>query len=662
MRGQKDRATLLLLILALLLAIWGQRTFLQKRELIWDGIVFYAVAMLAFSLVMGRLEGREEVRGISGGILKEVWWALGQSVTRLVVLVIGVGSVLYAALSVPARASALLAGHSSGLRLGLWAGGMALFAAAFVDWGGIPTAWRQLWHQLRVNGFEVGLVVVIMVGTCLVRAVRLETVPHVLSGDEAAMGLEALSVLEGRSTDPFRTGWLSHATLYFYLQAAALSLFGVSVASLRALSPLVSTAIVPMLYLFARRSYGRWVALLAASFFLAYHYAIHFGRIALNNIWDPFFAVATIYCLEVGLEKRRPFAVVMGGLMLGLAVYFYMGAQLIPIILALYLLHRALSDRDFLDQNLTYLLIFAAAALLAALPLLLYFRAHPAEMMARWRWIGIFPSGWVDAEVQRTGKSVAGVVFGQFLKAVLAFNYSHDPTFHYRPNRPLLLTVTSILFVLGLTYAIRRSRDRRYFLLWVWFLLVIIFGGALVENPPSSPRLVLSIPAVVILVALGATKLGEFVQRVLGRPSAWGIVLSCLLVAVGCYSSLHFYFGEYIPNEMYSDQNTAIADRLGRYAHALGPGYQLYFFGAPRMYYGHATIPFLARGVPGVDVNPPVPAALDFVDRSRDAVFVLLPERQGELQDVRRVYPSGRLREFRDRKGQLLFISYEVEM
>ena len=49
------------------------------------------------------------------------------------------------------------------------------------------------------------------------------------------------------------------------------------------------------------------------------------------------------------------------------------------------------------------------------------------------------------------------------------------------------------------------------------------------------------------------------------------------------------------------------------------------------------------------------------MDASRRAVFVFLPERQGDLEIVRQVYPAGLLREFKDSKGRLLFVSYEVE-
>lgn len=282
-------------------------------------------------------------------------------------------------------------------------------------------------------------------------------------------------------------------------------------------------------------------------------------------------------------------------------------------------------------------------------------------MMARWSWVGIFPSGWVEAEMHRTGKSVLSIVFGQFVKAALAFNFFPDTSFHYHPGVPLLGFFTSVLFAFGLTYAVRHWRKPEYFLLAVWYLAAIIFGGTLLENPPSSARLIMTIPPVVICVALAMTRISAYVASGMKRGRGVALAISVALLCFACYRSVRFYFGEYAPSSRFSDLNTEVADQMGKYLRALGPDYQCYFLGGPRMYYGHATIPFLAHGIEGVDVPQPVGGDLGFVNAERKAVFVLLPERRWELDTVRGVYPAGRLREFRGRESQLLFISYEAD-
>jgi hypothetical protein len=191
-------------------------------------------------------------------------------------------------------------------------------------------------------------------------------------------------------------------------------------------------------------------------------------------------------------------------------------------------------------------------------------------------------------------------------------------------------------------------------------LLDVIFGGALLMNPPWSPRLVIAIPPVLICVVVGMVQMATYLQRALRRPEAmmWGVSLA--LVLVTGYGSLRFYFHDYTAGHVFREPNTEIANILGRYLQTLGLGYRCYFFGAPRMYFGHPPIPFFDQVVPGTDVVDPPDPELAFVDPDVNAVFVFLPERLSDLDIVRQRYPTGALREFRDDNGGLRFTAYEV--
>ena len=253
-------------------------------------------------------------------------------------------------------------------------------------------------------------------------------------------------------------------------------------------------------------------------------------------------------------------------------------------------------------------------------------------------------------------------MFGQFLKAVLGFNVYPDTSFHYRPGIPLLRFFTSVFFVFGLAYAVRRWHRPGYFLLVAWFFLVIISGGMLLENPPSSPRLVLAIPPVVICVALGMVKISSYVALAFDGGRRLAPAISVMLALLASYQSAHFYFARYTPSHIYGGLNTEVADAVGKYLRALGPTYQCYFFGPPRIYYrGIPTMPFIARGVMGTDVLEPITDNADFVNPERKAVFVFLPERRSEFDVVLRFHPSGRFREFYNQKGQILFFAYEAD-
>lgn len=659
MQAKKRRTVSWLLVISVLLALLGQFYFAQKRGFMWDGIVLYALAMLAFALVMARTEGKasETAERSWPNIWQGIWDALHGNTIRLVVLLAGGVLVLYVSIA---------AGSRPRLKplydlLGLWVLGILCAIGAFVNWASVSQALNRIRARLGWPHPETVVVALLVLVTFFLRAFSLNSIPYVLSGDEASMGLEAINVIEGRLTNPFATSWFSNPTFYFFIQAAFLRLFGINTAALRLSSALISAATIPFLYIFARHYYGRWIAILATILFTTYHYAIHFGRVAISNTWDPFFALGAFYFLTRGLETEKLGYLLVSAVLTGLSIYFHAGSRLIIMIMLLYIIYWSLRDRDLLRENLIHLVIFCLIAFIVALPLLAYFRTHLNDMMAPWTRKAIFPTGWVDAQVKSTGKSVLSILFDQFLKAVLAFNYTTDPTFFYRPGIPLLQFVPSILFIFGMTYTIRRWREREHFLLIIWFLSAIIFGGMLLENPPSSHRIILAIPPVLICVALGMVKLSSYIQEALHRSHSLAVTLSLVLVFLASAQSIHFYFIRYTPAHTFAGFNTEVGDHMGRYLRTLGPSTQYYFFGPPRIYYNSPPIPFLAHGVKGVDIEPGSTRPIqDAVNPQLDAVFIFLPERRPELDAVRRVFPAGALREFRNERGQELFIAYEV--
>lgn len=58
--------------------------------------------------------------------------------------------------------------------------------------------------------------------------------------------------------------------------------------------------------------------------------------------------------------------------------------------------------------------------------------------------------------------------------------------------------------------------------------------------------------------------------------------------------------------------------------------------------------------------TPSLSSDLSFIDASREAVFIVLPEYTSELNLVTGRF-SGRLREFRDKNGFILFLAYEID-
>lgn len=657
MKAKADRVTPVLLVGSALFAVAGQYYLTQRRAFLWDGLLLYAVAMVLFTRVLARLEGSARVRVAgSPGFLDELWAALGQSHLRLGAVIAGATMSAVVTLSATARPN----DRSFVDLLVLWLVAIALTASAFVEWGALPRWLADQWRAVVRHGPEVALVFLIALATYLLRGVDLERTPYVLLGDEAAMGLEAVNVLEGHSNNPFATGWFANPMSFFFIQAGFMRLFGVTITAVRLPAVLASTATVVLLYAFVRTCFGRWAAILSALLYCTYHYAIHYGRIGINNIFDPLLALGVFLFLMRGLDNHKVWPVLVAGVFAGLTIYFHAGARLIPMILLVYLAYRSLVEQGFLRKNLTRLTIFGIVALVVALPLLWFLLTHYGEMVAPWTRKSIIPSGWMVSQAKATGRSTLSVLFDQFMKAVLAFNYSYDPTVFYQPAIPLLQFVPSLFFVFGLAYALRSWRKHAFFLLCLWFLMVMVFGGALLENPPASYRLLLSIPPVVILVALGIERFAVSIQTALGRSPGVRLALSLGLVLICCYQSVHFYFGPYSHSYRFADVNTEVGNAMGHYLSTLGSEYRCYFLGSPRMFWNYPTIELFAPRITGTDVIKPITGDLSFVSADKRAVFVALPERRRELDVVFGTYPEGEIREFPGKRNQLLFIAYEV--
>ncbi|MCG2768636.1 MAG: glycosyltransferase family 39 protein [Anaerolineae bacterium] len=658
MTTRTRRIAALLFCCALTLAIVAQYYFVRKRDYMWDGIVLYAIAVLLFLLVARQVEGRTR----EGGEGLFSFWDRAQSLAR----------------REPTRAAAVVFSivvGFAGTRIvkgrpwtasywdafAIWIISCVSFLAAFVRLESVRRGLRKARETIAARRLETLTVVGLTIVAGLLRLIDLDGIPYILTGDEAEMGLEAIRVLDGQLRNMFATGWLSHPTLFFFLQAIFLKAFGINVMALRLLSAIAGVATIPAFYVFLRLFWGRRVSTMATALLTFYHFHIHYSRIGLNNPFDPLFALGVFYFLVKGLRSQRAVPFVVSGALLGLSQYFYMGARLVPFILAAFLLGGMIQERGFWRRHSLHLLIFVVSFLVVGMPLISFFIERPDCFMARIEWLGIFQSGWLEREIELTGRTTASILWQQALKSVLAFNYFTDPTFWYRPGIPLLTYPASILFVFGLAYSMYRCRERSYLLLNAWFWLALFFGAFYLENPPSSQRLVIMAPPVMALVALAIDRCLHYGQKVLRWRRSSAHLVGVALVTLLAFTDYTFYFHKYTPSGVFGGLNGEVGDGMGKYLRSLGPEYHCYFHGPPRMYYGFAMIPFLAQGVEGTDVIEPLRDRPTFVDPTKKAVFIFLPERRSELDAVRQAYPTGILREFRRQTGEILFVSYEAD-
>ncbi len=679
-RGRRA-LSLSLLAAALALAVLGQLYFFRRREYLWDGLIFHGLAAVFFLLAWRCTQPRApKVRpGLRAGA-----WLRSRSVP---LGLLALGLFLSLAATVLARNRAW--NEATGDAVTLWLLGVVSVgvAAFWSDWNALPRP-QALRDRLRGVGrgtwLEIATVAGLTVLALLLRTMELGRVPFTLGGDEAWHGLLARQVLDGELRNPFVMGYMSMPTLFYWPLGWSLTLAGNNEFGLRLPAALAGAATVPLLYLFARRMWGRRVALLSAAFLATYDYHIHFSRLGANNVWDALFVLLALWALDVGLTStdnaRRTRAFILAGLAMGLSVFFYTGARLLPFLVVAYVGYFVV--RDLLDRlrrnsmtdeagsgeeqtrprpaTLWCLLLMFLAFVVTAGPMLGFALAHPDDWNARVNQVGIIQSGWLSREPALAGKGTLQILGEQFLRAAGAFHVFPDRTAWYDADRPLLGFLPGIFALLGMAWAVAHLLDRRYFMVLLWFWSVIIAGGMLTESPPSSQRLVIAIPAVALLVAIGLEQVVCLVRRVLDLDRRWGDLALGLLVLAVALGNVRFYFVDYSPSRRYGSENGETATMIGHYLQESGERERAYLFGAPSIYWKFGTMSFLAPDVVGQDVVEPLDAPPDFVDGDDRAVFIFLPERKGELAWVQQAFPDGRIREVLDTRGRLRFTAYEV--
>jgi len=514
-------------------------------------------------------------------------------------------------------------------------------------------------------------IVLIMLGIVLLalalRLWQVDSIPFSLGGDEASQGLESLRVIRGETTSPFVTGWYSVPTMSFFFNSITLRIFGATILGLRLPWVFVGTATVLITFGLVARLAGMRIGLLSAGLLAVYHYSIHFSRLGSNQIADPFFVALALFFLYRARARRQPFDWMMLGAASAGSLYFYAGARLTILIVLAAIGYEFLRDRrNFWRTHRRGLLIALGSFLIVGGPMLLYALRFPEDYNSRINQVGIFQNGWIELAKQATGQSVPELVFDQFRRAALAFNFYPDRTVWYGLRTPLLDPIFGVLFLLGLCYATVRvllpRGDRRLFPMVAWWWGAIILGGMLTESPPSSMRLVTLTVPVCFFIALALWKIFRLAKKAMAGVPVNTLLLASFMLFSGI--SLKTYFVDYTPQRIYGSVRAEMATTIAPILRDLAPNHHFYFVGAPYMYWGFATLPFLVPDADVTDLADPItsPTSLKLVSVDQGMVFIFVPERAPELRFVQQAFPQGRLGEIHSAvNDELLALLYIVE-
>ena len=663
-----ERRASIYAFLALLLALFSYYWANRYPEYVWDGPIILFLAIGLFFLAFRRIEKTTSTptpsagaNNRAGGLLKDVArWRI-----MLFCLSIALVFVLLSRLLTLQRASYMV-------DVLLWLGSIGSFVLCVApsidrsreDW--------SLWWEMHRNTVLI-VAVMITVGFVL-RVWRLDTIPSTVGGDEASQGLEALRVLAGEIRNPFTTGWLGVPTMSFFFQSITIKFFGPTIMALRLPWVFVGTTTLLLMFWLVNRLYRLPLALTTTGLLATYHYHIHYSRLGSNQIADPFFVGLALLFLYRARYRNNPLDWAITGIVVGVAQYFYAGARLTIIVVALCIFYFFWLDRTRsarLRDTLSGALTVAGSFLITAAPMIQYAYRFPNDYNARINEVGIFQNGWVANEMAARGVSMWTLLWEQFQRAFFAFNVFPDHTVWYGTPHPLMDGIWAILFMLGLLYATFRllppHAEHGFFPFVAWWWSGMLLGGMLTTGPPSSQRLIVLAPPACFFVALVLWRMVQYVQHALLERRARGHTVPILLfcVVVLSWLSIRWYFLTFTPMNVYGSRNGEIATEMGFFlAKELEAEQRVVFLGPPVMYLGFATIPYLApQAQTGIDIHEPLNElpTLESLGLSANQrpFFIAGPWRVNELDLVEQAFPGGERFSVPDKKGEPLFWVYE---
>lgn len=648
----------MLAVLAMAMGYSAQVQLIEARQLI-AGVSFLLAAGLLFVLAalagMTYLHLKSYGEGLTGAVVEDEHYLITKPTVRR--------NMIWAALGLAGLNVILLSRRPDNTSqwdvFVLWLASMVIILLAL-----IPRR-KQPGNQIEGNHpaswlAPTLLTVIILLGAFL-RFYQLGNLPLVMENDEGIVGMKAVEVLNGTLKNMFAT-FGGYGTLEFFLMALPVKLLGQTRLAVRLITAIAGVAAIPMIYLLAKRLFDRRVALVSAVLLAFSHFHIQFSRISPTaGSLDPLLFTVTLFWIYKGIQERRMVHWVLGGLVMGLGLFFYVGARAVAVVVAGYLIALALLQRSSLKENERGIFALAGAYLVAIAPMIPWAIFHADQFNARIRQMGILQNGWLVREVAHTGQSTLAVMAKQTVNALLIFNY-HPARWYYDARVPMLGLLTGALFVMGVLYALLRTRDRRFLLLNVWFWGTFIPGQVLVVDPaPSAYRTLGLLPAVCIMAALALVTLAELVFSWLkkGRRVLVTAFIVALLVVEAVWN-LNYYFRVWAPAFLYSDVKSRTASLVGDFIAGLPPGTQVYLVGGKDLLANNwSSLRYLSSGKPAEPIQTPLNEALNEIQVLPPAVFVLTPDREQEMAILEQTYPGGRRFE-ENVAGIPYFLAYEI--
>ncbi len=392
----------------------------------------------------------------------------------------------------------------------------------------------------KISFIDIFWLIIIIITALFFRQYKLLDVAPGLLPDEIK-SMEAISaIVNGMrppifyASDPYQV-----ASLYYIIVALICKYTVFNIYSAKIISGIIGTANILFLYLLIKEIYSKRIAIISSFILASMMQHIVYSRIIWGWIFVPFFTTVVFYFYYKARKSGNMLYFVISGTILSLNVYFYNAAKMVPFIfifLWLYLLFDKNVRKNFKFHIASAILIITSS-IIVFFPLLNYI-IHNSQLyfgrMKDWNLLTHLPAG--SALYERLADQFM-LFFKMFFSASCiwgAFNIASKPAFDQ---------VTVFFMVIGIAYTIVRIKNENNFFILMWFFWGMLVGFLTIAADLYQTRVVMALPAIAILAALGLEKISTLFDKLFilrGKILSGFIVLIILFVII--YNNYHMYF------------------------------------------------------------------------------------------------------------------------
>jgi len=465
----------------------------------------------------------------------------------------------------------------------------------------------------------------------LIRVWNIDSVPPSLNWDEVSHGYNAYSILKtgqdewGKSFPLiFRAFGDYKLPVYIYLATIPVSIFGLSVFTVRFVSVLAGILAIPGIYLLAKELFTpkrdpqlsslataglyRDLPLLSAFFLAISPWHIFISRPALEaNLALTLVIFGGYYLIRFFNHKST---LLPASLFLGLSLHTYNTERIfVPLLLLLSVFIFRSSLLGAKATRLSKIKNFSAIIIFSLFLILVVFQVLSGEGSARYEKLKILSPSVVFQIGEAYQNSALPPVLAKlihnrpiFFVTTVAKNYLSyfSPAFFYQtwgsqyqfaiPGQNLLSLPVFLLVIIGLIFIFKNIRQsgRNVQFLLAWLLLSPL-AASLTIDPPQALRPNPMIPALVIFAAIGLSYLSTLVPQKVSRLLLF-IIFILAAISSGLYLSK--YFSDY--KVKYSSSWQYGYEQVIAFIKEHGSEYERIFitkrYGEPHIFYSFYTM------------------------------------------------------------------------